>query len=162
MNDLLTPSLAQEQQLVPLYSPKAGFFLAFFAGPIAITLFSALNSLRLQRLRQDLVYFVLGIVLYLVVKYLMLTAAPEGANVFTWIVEQRREEPLFRFGVKALALILWGGYYFLHRSYHRSMLLFGMDSPSPWKAAFACIGLSLLIDVPFVAGVLYLKGGVVF
>ena len=162
MDELFKPSLSCDKPAVSLYSSRAGFFMAFLGGPLAITLFSALNSRRLDRLKQDMVFYAIGTVLFFVLMYIMLSASPDGENVMKWLLEQRRNTPFFRYGSKVLALVLWGGYYFMHRPYHRAMQFAGIDSPSPWKGALTSLGLSILVEVPLLFGMLAWKTGYTF
>ncbi len=162
MDDLLRPSLSSDKPTVSLFSTRAGFFMAFFGGPIAVTFFSALNSRKLERLKDDMLFYAIGVILFVVLVFTMLNATPDGESIINWLQEQRRNNPLFRYGSKVLALVLWGGYYYLHRPYHRAMQFAGIDSPSPWKAAFTCLGLSLIVEIPLILGLLAWKTGMAF
>lgn len=162
MDDLLKPSLANDRPAVPLYSARAGFFVAFFGGPLAITFFSALNSRRLGRFRQEAIFFATGVGLYLVLTFLIISGAPEQGDFLKWLAEQRRGNPLFRYGGKILALALWGGFHLLHRPFHRAMHFTGMEPPSPWKGALACLGGSFLVELPLLVGLVAWKTGLNF
>ena len=133
-NSLLTPSLSQPNHNVRLYSPRSSFFVAFFGGPIAVVLYSMLNSIRLRRWVDGLAYLV-AISAVLALYYWLATS---NDDILHWIREQlgrRTNTYLFRFS----ALMLWGAFYLMHKEYHRSAELFDIQPPSPWVPALGCI-----------------------
>lgn len=135
---LLQPTLSNKEQRVPIYSVRACFFTAFFGGPFAITLLSALNSNKLKRLKNDLRFYFLGTFVYLVYLFIILDI-PEGANVSEWVNIQRRENMFYRYGSRVMALIYWAVYYYLHKQFYKMMDIFDTVPPNPWKTAIICI-----------------------
>lgn len=130
---LLTPSLSPSAApAANLYSTQSAFVLAFFGGPIAVILYSALNSWKLRRPLDALLYAA------------GLLAA--GAYIVGWrtgyaplvrlidTIGDRGPEALWR----ALALALCSLVYLMHRKQHRSAALFSTKPPSPWIPAIAC------------------------
>ena len=134
---LLTPSLSPSAApTANLYSVQSSFVLAFFGGPFAIILYSALNSWKLRRPLDALVYLV-GMALavfYLVAVWTAYAPLVQLVNV----IGSSAAEALWR----ALALALMGLVYLLHRKHHRSAALFAGTTPSPWIPAIACAALA--------------------
>ena len=130
---LLTPSLSPSAApTANLYSVQSSFVLAFFGGPFAIILYSALNSWKLRRPLDALVYLA-GMALavsYLVAVWTAYAPMVQLVNV----IGRSAAEALWR----ALALALMGVVYLLHRKQHRSAALFAGQTPSPWVPAIAC------------------------
>lgn len=141
MSDLLRPSLHAEARTAPIYSARAGFWVAFLGGAVATTLFSALNSHRLGRLSRDAPFYVLAMVVFVAV--IGVYYAKPGLFGFGLQSEQEARQTL-RLLYRGIALAMWLGYYWLHRQQHRAMHLTGGTPPSPWKPALTCIGLGIL------------------
>ena len=133
-DNLLEPTLSADGAIKPIFSTRAGFLLAFFGGGSAITFFSALNSERLGRLGRDLPAYLAGIGLIAGLVYLqvehprLLETAEENGETTSYAVVAHR----------ALGLLLWGGYYWLHNKHYRAMAVTGTRHPSPWIAAIGC------------------------
>jgi hypothetical protein len=130
---LLTPSLSPSAApAANLYSTQSAFVLAFFGGPLAIILYSALNSWKLRRPLDALLYLAgLALSIFYIVG-LLGGYAPLLRLVD--LIGDSGPEVLWR----ALALALASTVYLLHRKQHRSAALFGARPPSPWIAAIAC------------------------
>ncbi|MDM5180622.1 hypothetical protein PO883_25910 [Massilia sp. DJPM01] len=130
---LLIPSLSPSRTPAAiLYSTQSSFLLAFFAGPFAIILYSALNSWKLRRPMDALLYLpalALSTAFFVAVQTgyapLMTVADAIGAG---------GERILSR----ALAMALFGVVYLMHRKQYRSAVLFGAKPPAPWIPAIAC------------------------
>jgi hypothetical protein len=138
LEHLLQPTLSNEEQRVPIFSARACFFTAFLGGPIAITLLSALNSDKLKSLKNDLKFYFLGAFVYLVYLFIVLDI-PEGANVSEWMNIQRRENMFYRYGSRGMALTYWAVYYYLHKQFYKTMDIFDIVPPNPWKTTIICI-----------------------
>ncbi len=138
LEHLLQPTLSIEEQRVPIFSVRACFFSGFFGGPLAVTLLSALNSNRLKRLKNDLIFYLIGISAFLVYLFIILDI-PEGANISEWTSSQRRENLFYRYGSRGWGLIFWAVYYYFHKQYHMTMSLFDIEPPNPWIPAITCI-----------------------
>jgi len=138
LEHLLQPTLSIEKQRVPIFSVRTCFFTAFLGGPLAVTLLSSLNSNRLKRLKNDLIFYFIGISASWVYLFIILDI-PEGAKISEWISSQRRENMFYRYGSQGLGLIFWAVYYYLHKQYYKTMSLFDMEPPNPWMPAIICI-----------------------
>lgn len=148
MSDLLRPSLQADARTAPVYSARAGFWVAFLGGAVATTLFSALNSHRLGRLSRDAPFYVLGLVAFVAV----IGVYYFEPGLLGFDLESKREgRQTLRLLSRGMALALWLGYYLLHRQQHRAMHLTGGTPPSPWKPALACIGLGIPISIALVS-----------
>lgn len=141
--DLLKPSLQATSPAIAIYSIRASFFVAFLGGPLAIVLFTALNSRLLNRLGRDAVWLAIGGIVALgavVVSILLLDSAravPDG-----WLTAQN-----VRIASRGLAFLLCGGYFLLHRTQHRSMQFLGIEPREPWVAGIACTALGTVVSV---------------
>jgi hypothetical protein len=138
---LLTPSLSSRNApAATLYSVRSSFLLAFFGGPLAIILYSALNSVRLRRPLDALAYLaalalVAGLYIALLERAAPLLALGRliGRNAFSVIST-------------CMALLLMGAFYLMHRKQHRANQLFGADAPSPWIPAILCAAIAYGAD----------------
>jgi hypothetical protein len=143
---LLTPELPRVAAGKPMYSVRAGFMVAFFGGPIAATLFSALNSLHRNRLWKDLPVYVAGLTLAVG----LLVYALFEPEAF-WFNASDTGLGSFRYVFRALGLVLFGAYYLLHKQLYRAEEFLGDKPPSPWRAGIACFLLGSLISTAVVA-----------
>jgi len=139
---LLTPSLSSAV-IQPLYSVRALFLTAFFAGGAAGLWLSYLNARRLHRQRTDAVYLLLLGAVWLAfhVDLILLTrdSVPFGAS---WGNTGRSGRTLTH-----LAAVLVAGVALLpHRPFHRAMQVAGTSPASPWKAVLASCAVGLLAD----------------
>lgn len=131
---LLRPSLdAEDARPVAIYSDTALFLTTFFGGAIALVCLALVNSRRLGRLGRDLPWGVLAVAATILL-YVVLLKTPQGQE----LVAQHGKSAV-RLAAQAFSLLLFGGVYLLHRPFHRSMTIMGVESPSPWKAALTCI-----------------------
>ncbi|MFB9243593.1 hypothetical protein IV454_28330 [Massilia antarctica] len=130
---LLTPSLSPSRAPAAiLYSAQSGFLLAFFGGPFAIILYSALNSWKLRRPLDALAYLPA-----LALSTAFFVAIQAGYAPLISVIDAigaGGERILSR----ALAMALFGVVYLMHRKQHRSAVLFGAKPPAPWIPAIAC------------------------
>ncbi len=157
MRDLLQPSLSGDRPARPIYSAQAGFWVAFFGGPVAIALFGGLNARRLGRLRREwplyagmgAIFLVLGVVFF--VSPQIVGMEPQSTG------DQSRS---FRLGSRGFALVLWLAMFALHRRYHRAAEMLGEDPPSPWKPAIAFIVIGILVSMAVAMVGLILGSGV--
>ena len=158
IENLLQPTLTSKEQKVPIFSVRACFFTAFLGGPMAVVLLSALNSNRLKRIKKDLIFYLMGISIYLVYMIVILNV-PEGTDVSEWVAAQRRENIFYRYGSRGLGLLFWAAYYYLHKQYYKTMSLFDIEPPNPWVSAIICILAGGLLQV-LVALIVIRIGGV--
>ena len=153
VDNLLQPSLRPTGSAAAIYSIQAGFLVAFIGGPLAAVLFAALNSRRLGRLGPHSPWLVLGAVVAIgamVAQVILLDTARAGDGGL--VTTQNA-----RIANRAIALLLFGGYYLLHRSQYRSMQFLGLESPTPWLPAILCVvagsGLTIVVAAMVAAGV---------
>lgn len=146
-NTLLTPSLSSTENNVRLYSPESSFFVAFFGGPIALVFYSALNSYRLKR-AEDSVFYLLATILIVALYYWQ--AVGDHSALMQWLNAQFGSSAVTRYLPRILALLLWGGFYLMHRKYHRSAELFEVEPPKPWIPATICIVASLGMTIALI------------
>jgi hypothetical protein len=135
IESLLEPSLGSGAGTI--YSLRACFFVAFLGGPLAILLFSALNSRRLGRLARDAWVYALGGLVTVAFLVALAPVAVEGTppEWLGWIGGDGKRG--LRNASRLLALLLFGGLYLLHRPFHRAARLRGLDAPSPWVPGIA-------------------------
>lgn len=156
-DELLKPSLATGTAGVPIYSAQAMFFTAFFGGPLAAVFLSALNSRRLARLPRDLPWYLLGALLGLGVMWVAF-ASPETFQLGAAGESSTDARRGARYVSRALALLLWAGYYWLHRPEYRAMTMMDVKPPSPWVPAIASIIAALAISVAVTLGLAFATG----
>lgn len=157
LEHLLQPTLSSEEQRVPIFSVRACFFTAFFGGPLAVTVLSALNSKRLTRLKKDLIFYFIGMAVFLVYLFILLDI-PEDANISEWMSSQRRENMIYKYGSRGLGLIFWAVFYYLHKQYHKTMSLFDMEPPNPWVSAIICIVIGGFFQFMSAMLVIFIRG----
>jgi hypothetical protein len=150
---LLRPSLGNTRTAAALYSPRSSFLLGFFMGPLPLILYSALNSIRLKR-AGDMVAYAIALAAVGALIYASLMEPRPAA--LAWINAQLDEGSSMRGAARLLAIMLWGGFYLMHRKEHRSVELFGAR-PSPWIAAIGCAvaGTGLLYGIGFLFSTLH-------
>ena len=118
--------------------------MAFFGGPLAITIFSGVNSQRLGRLAKDLPAYLAGVAVFAALVYARFQY-PD------WFQSEGGSSTASRLASRGSALLLWGGFYLLHARYYRAMSVTGTQHPSPWVPALASIFLALAVSVGVIA-----------
>lgn len=155
--DLLQPVLSTVDNKIPIFSVRACFLTAFFGGPVAIILFSATNSYKLKRLKDDLIFYLLGAVILSLYLYIILDV-PEQADITNWMIKQRKENLFYKYGGRVLALFFFFGYNYMHKHYHKALEIFAIPTPNPWKAAIICVVLGGGIQFILAMIVLIIRG----
>ena len=131
---LLTPSLSSRTApSTALYSVQSSFLVAFFGGAFAIILYSALNSWKLRRPLDGIAY-VAAAALIVALNYAVVSGWAPLMALFDML---GKGSP--RYVVRAVTLLLFGGFYLLHRKQHRSATLFAVAPLSPWVPAITCM-----------------------
>lgn len=139
-DSLLTPSLSQAQANKQIHSPGSLFFVAFVGGPVGLIIFSALNSYKLRRPLDALVYLAAGTLFWGLLLALKLHPLPAP---LLWL--QQQLGPRFGFYLmRSYALLLWALFYFMHLNAHRCAALFAEKTATPWVSALVCTGLGWL------------------
>lgn len=154
---LLQPVLSGTQSEIAIISSRALFLTAFFGGPVAIILLSAFNSQQMQRLKNDLLFYGAAVVV-LAGAISLILEIPEGAQGWQWLGEYRRNNPVFRYGPRVLALAFWAASYALHRRFHKSMDLMDIEPLNPWMPAIVCILVGGALQFGVVMSVLAVQG----
>jgi hypothetical protein len=147
---LLRPSLGNTSSAsAALYSPRSSFLLGFFLGPLPLILYSMLNSIRVKRVRDVAAYALALAAFGALIHATFMQPRPDA---LLWLNRQLGEGASMRGAMRVLAVLLWCGFYVLHRKEHRANALFG-QTPSPWIAAVACgvAGVGLMYVISFLA-----------
>lgn len=135
-DDLLTPSLARGSGVNKGLSTQAWFFTGFFGGPFIGLAFLGCHAFYLRRIRQDLpvllVMFLATAVLVVLNSRGLLPGDPS----------------LSRYVPRALALILVGLYWLLHRKSQKALESMDLIA-SPWKA----VGISIVAGIGLTSAV---------
>jgi hypothetical protein len=128
--DLLRPSLTNAPPVVGLYSIVWSLLPGFFLGPLPVILYSALNSYRLRRWMDVPVYLLAfaGVIGVLIAT--SMNPPPETVQWFAQATGVR--QPMYTM-MRVYAVVLWGGFYLLHRKQHRSSSML-TDLPPAWIA----------------------------
>lgn len=145
-DSLLTPSLSPHQQSARLYSTSSSFWVAFWGGPLAAILYSALNSYRLRRPLDALAYLA-ALALFGATLYLLVSGARQPAML--WLTDfLGAPRTTGRVLLHSCALLCWSGFYLMHREQHRSMALFADQAPNPWLPGLACAATGYFANAP--------------
>ena len=144
-DDLLTKSIKTGNTFdEPIFSVRSMFRVAFFGGPLAIGVYTLLNSHYLKRVRKDIAPVLVFLVIcalsaYLFIPYLVEVTAADAASA-----ETRR---LTRWTFRIVALLYLGVYFLEVRSMYRAYDAAGREYRDPWVAAIA----SIVISIAFVS-----------
>jgi hypothetical protein len=157
MENLLKPELAVEDSGQSIYSSRALFFTAFIGGPLSLIFLAAKNSRILNRLKTDITIYIAAIIGFIVFLYLVIVV-PEGAEGLKWLGEYRRENHVFKYGPRFLALVFWSITCALHRPYHKAMSVMGLEPLRPWGAAILCTTIGAIIQMGVLLGILRIRG----
>ncbi len=137
--DLLRPSLSNAPPAVGLYSITWSVLPGFFLGPFPVILYSALNSYRLRRW-VDVPLYLLAIAG--VIGVMIATTTTPLPEAVQWFAEATGvRQPMYTM-LRVYAVLLWSGFYLLHRQQHRSSSML-TDLPSAWLACLVCTVLGL-------------------
>jgi hypothetical protein len=149
---LLTPVLESEQMPVPAYSTGAHFFTAFFGGPFAIILFSALNASHMGRLQRDAWRYVLAMILSLVAIGWVISVSQSGSAP-PWMVELFDSDTsrAVRWGGRAFGLVVWLALWLPYRRYHKAAEIMGVEMQKPWGPAIGCIVAAIMLQFAMVS-----------
>ena len=126
--DLLTPTLAPDSAVAPLYSVGCAFVMAL-SGPVAVGTIMAINAKRLGRLGRDAWIFVTIAVATVILMFVIVNSP----DLFT--IEDQREgsRTVGRYALHGAGLLILALVYLRYRPYYRAMTVSGLDSPPPWK-----------------------------
>jgi hypothetical protein len=140
--DLLRPSLSAAPPAVGLYSVSWSLLPCFFLGPYPVILYSALNSWRLKRPWDAIMYLLAIAGVFGVMFVTNVDPLPDAVQRFKELSGTGNVSFTM---LRVYAVLLWGGFYFMHRAQHRSSNML-LQAPSAWKACLvAC-----LLSVPLI------------
>jgi hypothetical protein len=141
LDALLQPSLMQSGQAPALYSVRASFLVAFFGGVYAALLFCWLNVRKLNRTRQDAVFFVALALLWtgLLGWFAYATALDQVPSWLSFTGNTARDG---RYLGRIAGMLAFGLVYLRLRRFFKAAQLAGMAPPSPWKPALIIIAAS--------------------
>lgn len=143
-DDLLKPVLTSESESTPSFSIRAMFFVAFFGGPLAIIIFSAISSHLMSRLGKDAVLYV-AMTLISIGMLALQTASPE---LFEFGAAGASADD-FKLIWRITGLLFMGVFYWLHKKSYRVATTFGHQYQSPWGFGI----LSMVLGIVLGAGV---------
>lgn len=150
---LLTPVLESERMPVPAYSAGAHFFTAFFGGPFAIILFSALNAAHMGRSQKDAWRYVLAMIVSIGVISWIILGTQSGSGP-AWLVGlfDYDTSRAVRIGGRAFGLMVWGVLWFPYRRYYKAAEMMGVEMKTPWIPAVSCIAAGLVLQLVMISG----------
>lgn len=138
---LLRPSLQDDRPVIGLYSPTWSLLPGFFLGPFPVILYSAINSYRLRR-PLDAIIYLLAIAGAIGLMAAAITQpVPEAVQ---WFKEATGRRDVAYTMLRVYALLLWGVFYLMHRPQHRSSNMMA-TLPSAWIPCLAASVLGLAL-----------------
>ena len=158
MDNRLQATPTQEGMSGALYSWRAQLFVAFFGGAMSAVLFSGLNSYLLKRLRTELVFYGIAVIV-LFGFYLWILVPPEGVTGLQWLGAYRRENVVFRYGPRIIALLVWAAGYALHRPFLLQMRERGLEALNPWRAGIVCFVVGGICQLLMIQAAIQIKQG---
>lgn len=153
---LLSPVFKEGQSTGPLYSVRAEFLTAFFGGPFAIILFSALNANSMGRLKRDAWRYVLVLIATVAFVFWMLALnATDTPPVWAREIFGDELRRLIRWVIRGFSLVVWGMLWLPYRRYHRTAEVMGIAPSNPWLPAIGCVLAGFVVQ--FLFGVVALE-----
>jgi hypothetical protein len=150
LEGLLEPSLAERRAYAPIYSKRAGFFVAFFGGVYATLVFNSINSARLRRLGRDgALYLAAGALWSLALVWFGSVGLSESPP--QWLELFGDAGRTVRYGGKVMAMLLFGAVAFLHRPYYAAQEMGATEPPNPWVVGVGAALLSMAVTAAMVA-----------
>jgi len=141
-DSLLEPSIKHSGSQKPMFSITSHFLVAFFGGPIGLTLFSMISIFRIGKLRENIITYILLSVISIgftaFVFYLYLTGWPN------WLMIMESEASSLKNVIKIFSVILCGAIYLLHKHYFSISRLSG-EKGNPWVAGITCVITGMLV-----------------
>jgi hypothetical protein len=133
-DDLLRPTLSDYRQAPALYSSTGFFLSSFFGGPVGAAFYGLCNSQRLNRLWQDMPVILPAAAAAFFVIFLLQSGGqvPGLADLLGGGARGALELVL-----RALALVVFGAIYLLHRKFFRSARVSGTKPLSSWIPGIA-------------------------
>ena len=122
--NLLKPSLSNNTVKVKLFSEQALFFTAFFGSAFAVSIMSAINSYRLQRLKKDCWIYLLGCFAFIALIYFLLQNALTSTSKF--IVSDTR------LTITIASIVIWFLFFSIHKRTHRVNSFIADGDENPW------------------------------
>ena len=144
-DELLRPTLSDLKGAKAPYSVGTTLLTSFFGGPFAAIAMTFVNSLRLQRIKRDIIPLALvsiGYIAFIVALYW----TDWGSGIRTEIVGFLGERGIVIF-IRAIGLLLVGLGYLLHRKEQRSADFMGLKRPNGWIGGLACLAVGVILQV---------------
>ena len=123
---------------------------------MSAVLFSGFNSYLLKRLHTEWVVYGIAVIV-LFAFYLWILVPPEGVTGLQWLGAYRRENVVFRYGPRVIALLVWASGYVLHRPFLRQMQERGLEALNPWRAGIVCFVVGGICQLLMIQAVIQLK-----
>jgi len=150
---LLRPSLQGGASPRPIFSSRAGFWVAFLGGVYAAAIFGVFNLVRMRRLGRDAWICAAGAVLWtlLLVWLALVIAHPELAPPWLDVIDLKSAG---RLAGRGLGMLLFAILYQRHSALYRAQRLTSDASPNPWPLGIAsCVAAGVLeVAVMLLAG----------
>ncbi|HKE95139.1 MAG TPA: hypothetical protein VKB34_12585 [Povalibacter sp.] len=135
--ELLQPSLSDEQPAAAPYSVRTTFLSGFFGGPFGALAISMTNSVRLRRVSRDVPLW-LGLLALTLGGAWALHHAASAAGIRAWMMTNSGAN-IVRLVYRVAGVLIVGLGYLLHRREQRNTDLRAIERPNGWIAGLACI-----------------------
>jgi hypothetical protein len=141
--DLLTPSLSGAEVRRGMYSSRAMFLVAFIGGPVASTLFGAVNAQRLGTLGRDSPWLIaLGVGAVTCTAWIGRNAS---SPFWSFAILDDQVDSAHRLELRIAGLIASGLVFQLHRKAFRAAQWVGAKPANAVPAGVTCVTLAALI-----------------
>jgi hypothetical protein len=136
---LLRPSLQGDRPAQPIFSSRAGFWVAFLGGVYGSAIFGAFNLARMRTLRRDGWICLAGALLWTGLVLWYGAAMADPAQAPAWLRELGTGARPIRLASRGLGLVLFGVLYLRQRSLYAAQRLTSDDSANPWPIGVASV-----------------------
>ncbi|MEM1188817.1 MAG: hypothetical protein AAGI72_09845 [Pseudomonadota bacterium] len=143
-NDLFSKSIDAENVDRQIYSIRSMFWVAFFGGPVAIAIYTLVNSAELKRVARDSGPALLLCLLYVAI---VMFAANGIAELEAASSERLNPSRILRWGMRILALAYLGIYYLQLRGIYRAYDHANAEYRNPWAPAIASLLTAVAVPV---------------
>jgi hypothetical protein len=131
--------LQGDRSVQPIFSSRAGFWVAFLGGVYASAIFGAFNLVRMRRLGRDGWICVAGALLWAALVLWYGAAVADPAQAPEWLRELATARRPLSLPSRGLGLLLFGALYLRQRSLYAAQRLSGDDSANPWPVGVASV-----------------------
>lgn len=149
---LLTPSLQGDLPTRPIFSSRAGFWVAFFGGVYASAIFSAFNLVRMRRLSRDAWICAAGVLLWTPLLVWLANAVAHPERAPEWLLPIGTATAM-RLAGRGCGMLLFAILYLRQRTLYTAQRLTSDESPNPWPLGIAsCVAGTLVSYAVVIAG----------